>query len=416
VSRALDQRERHQAVNHVQSLDESNLTTTPAKHHSGHHKVIKRTRVLHVTYDMGIGGTEQVIRQLVCGLDQNRYENHIVCLDGQIGPLGELLREQGVRFHVLHRKPGLDRALVLALRELLDAHDIDIVHTHQYTPYVYGVTASLFKRQRVVFTEHGRFYPDRASWKRRLINPWLSLVTDAIVAISSATGEALRYYEWFPGSSIRVIYNGIDGHREHTNEASVSVLSRLRCELGIETKHCVFGTISRLDSIKNQSMMIAALAQLLPRNPDCRLLLVGDGPERNTLEQQARTLGIGSQVIFAGYQSPPDAHLQLIDHFLLTSLSEGTSMTLLEAMAAGKSCIVTDVGGNPELVTHNVDGLVIPSNATHELVQRMQALLDDPALSLRLGTAAQKTFAERFELSHMIAAYEALYSQETNPT
>ena len=373
---------------------------------------MSRIRILHVTYDMGIGGTEQVIRQLIGGLDNTRYENHIVCIDGELGALGADLQATGIPCHLLHRQPGLDRALIRSLRSLTHQHDIDIVHGHQYTPYVYAVLSALFSGQRVVFTEHGRFHPDSASWKRRLVNPLLGMATDAIVAISAATRDALASYEWFPRSSVQVIYNGIDAASADI-AAGVSPAKPdrdvLRDRLGIAADMPVFGTISRLDSIKNQAMMIDAFAELIETHPRCRLLLVGDGPERAALESQVDRLGVTEQVIFAGYQSPPDAWLAVIDHFLLTSFSEGTSMTLLEAMAARKACVVTHVGGNPELVTDRHDGLLIDSDDRPALLGAMRALLDEPDLADRLGTAARDTYQARFRIEHMIAGYDAVY-------
>ena len=155
---------------------------------------------------MGIGGTEQVICQLIRNLDANQYQCNVACIDGTVGPLGQQLKEYGVNFTVFKRRPGFDLALIGSIRNLLRQNQYDIIHCHQYTPYVYGICAALFSRAKVVFTEHGRFYPDSYSWKRRMVNPLLGWCTDSIVAISAATAGALAHYEWFSGKAIDVIY------------------------------------------------------------------------------------------------------------------------------------------------------------------------------------------------------------------
>jgi glycosyltransferase involved in cell wall biosynthesis len=145
-----------------------------------------KARILHLTHEMAFGGTQQVISQLVTNLDSERFYCEIACIDGKVGSLGEKLQSNGTNVHVLHRGSGFDFALVKAVRKLLKDEKFDIVHCHQYTPYVYGIFASLFTRVKVVFTEHGRFHPDSYSWKRRLVNPVLGKLTDSIVAISVA--------------------------------------------------------------------------------------------------------------------------------------------------------------------------------------------------------------------------------------
>ena len=144
-----------------------------------------------MTFDMAIGGTEQVIRQLVENRDADRYVHIVACIDNAIGELGVELQARNVAVIRLARRPGFDMALVRALRAMIKAQRIDIVHCHQYTPYVYGLLAAVWLPAKVVFTEHGRFYPDIYKWKRAVINPLFARFTAAITAISQATANAL---------------------------------------------------------------------------------------------------------------------------------------------------------------------------------------------------------------------------------
>ncbi len=364
----------------------------------------KKRRILHLTYDMGVGGTEQVITQLVRNLDSGVYENRIACTDGQVGLLGEALQQQGYEFEIFSRQPGFDRELIKSIRAVLNRDQIDIIHCHQYTPFVYGVLAALFTRTKVVFTEHGRFHPDSYTWKRRLINPVLGWCTDSIVAISKATADALAHYEWFSARSIQVVYNGIQPPVDHCDET-------IAAELGLDASHLVFGTIARFDTIKNLPMMINGFKEVRQKNSAARLLLVGDGDERGALEAHVAELGLTDSVIFTGYQKQTAKYMSLIDIYLLTSFSEGTSMTLLEAMAMRVCSIVTRVGGNVEIVEHEVSGIVVESDDVDDLAGWMLRLDEDAVTRERLAAAGQKVFAEKFSVQTMAVKYSEIYSR-----
>jgi glycosyltransferase involved in cell wall biosynthesis len=353
---------------------------------------------------MGVGGTQQVISQLVKNLDASRFDCSIACIDGEVGMIGEELQQGGVPFHVFHRTAGFDRELIRQLKALLKEQQIDIIHCHQYTPYVYGAMAALFTGVRIVFTEHGRFYPDRYSWKRRLVNPLLGQMTHAIVAISSATADALGHYEWFSRKSIKVIYNGTAIPAAKANET-------FRSDVGIDENTLVFGTIARFDEIKNLPMMIDAFKQVHDNHPHTRLLMVGDGDERQMLEQLVEKHNLTDSVIFTGYQSDTASYMAVIDLYLLTSFSEGTSMTLLEAMANETCSIVTAVGGNVELIEHLANGVVVDSGDTNTLAQWMSKLANDPGHRKKLGEQARLTYEQKFSVEQMAAHYAATYDQ-----
>ena len=157
--------------------------------------------------------------------------------------------------------------------------------------------------------------------------------------------------------------------------------------------------------------MIRAIGRIQQNHPGCKLVIVGDGPERENLELLVREQGLEHAVLFTGFKNNTPDFISSFDIFLLTSDSEGTSMTLLEAMAFGKPCVVTSVGGNPELIQNNQNGLLIARGSDDELVDAIQSLLANRQLSQTLGKQAQQDFDSRFELSHMINGYNRLYNQ-----
>ncbi len=355
---------------------------------------------------MGIGGTEQVIRQLVTCLPNNKYRNRIVCIDGIIGPIGEALSAEGISVEAMRRKPGLDLGLVMALKRLIRHHNIDIVHCHQYTPFVYGWLATIGRKTKVVFTEHGRFYPDRYRYKAALVNPIMALSSDAVVAISVATREALSKYEFIPKAKVRVIYNGIQALK-----SSPEKTAEVRYKLGIPQDAYVIGTVARLDPVKNQEMMLNAFAQIIEDIPNSWLLMVGDGPDRKKLEALSSTLGVSDRVIFTGFISLPKDYLASMDLFLLSSHTEGTSMTLLESLSLEIPSVVTNVGGNPEIVTHLETGMLVESDDAAAFADAIKELNSNTNLYETMKINCRIVFKERFSVDKMISQYDDLYGE-----
>jgi len=367
--------------------------------------VIKATKVLHVTFDMRIGGTEQVIKNLIAATDTTQFEVSILCIEEPIGPFGELLVNSGIKIDSFQRKNGFDRALIKEIRQYIKLHKINVIHCHQYTPWVYGVFASLFLNVKVVFTEHGRFYPDSGSWKRRLINPLLSLFTSHITAISEATKQALVEFEYLNAKKINVVYNGLS-----PQEPQVELVSSLCEQYNIKQDTVVFGTVARLDPIKNQTLLINAFHQVLVKEPNCKLFIVGDGEERKKLERLVTELKINESIIFTGYITEPVNYMALMDVFLLPSLSEGTSMTLLEAMSLGKPCVVTNAGGNSEVIQNNHNGFVTPNRELQPFADSMLELARDKELRNSFGKNSYQRFKGVFTNQAMSKTYMGIYN------
>lgn len=366
-------------------------------------------KILHITYDMRIGGTEMVIKNLIEGADKSLFEMSVLCIESPLGPFANDLMAAGIQFFQLNRQPGFDTQLIKDIRRVIIDNQIDIIHCHQYTPWVYGVIAAMLTKTKVIFTEHGRFYPDSSSWKRKLINPILNLATDQVTAISKATKQALVAFENIPEKSIDVIYNGIAPLKFDTTK-----VNKLRQSFNIPDNYTVLGTVARFDPIKNHSMMLTAFSQVLVKFPNTVLLMVGDGEERHNIEMLIRKLNIQDKVVLAGYQAKPAEHIALIDVFLLSSLSEGTSMTLLEAMSIGKPCVVTDAGGNPEIIENNVNGFVTENDNADAFSRKISVLLSDANLKTKFEQQAKSIFSAKFSADTMNQHFIKRYQSEVN--
>ncbi len=374
--------------------------TNSKKIHRGSSKI----KILHVTFNMGIGGTEQVIRQIIENSDHEKFTHEILCIDGTIGALGLGLKEKGIHIESTQRKSGTDFKLIFFIRSLIKNNNINVLHCHQYTPYFYGALAAVGLATKVIFTEHGRFFPDRHHPKRRFINPLLVMATDHITAISKSTADAVAEYEYVQRDRITVVYNGV-ADIENKNLNRVTLLE----ELGLEKKYRYIGTVSRLEPIKNQTMMINAFYKAKQTLPDIKLVLIGDGAKMQGLKELATSLRVEQDVIFTGFLDNPQRYISLFDIFLLSSFSEGTSMTLLEAMSLSKPCVVTNVGGNPEIVIHDKTGFVVPSDDADIFSNSIVQLLSDDEKRVELGRLGRIRFLEKFSATQMIEKYQSLY-------
>lgn len=366
------------------------VTTTPIK-------------VAHLTFDMRIGGTERVILNLVLDHDHwHHVEHQVICIEQPLGPFIEPLKAANVRVISFARKPGFDVSLVRQIRRYLRQAKIDILHCHQYTPWSYGALAAMGTNTHVIFTEHGRFYPDRKSPKRRIINPLLAALTDQITAISAATKDALVANEYLSANRIQVIYNGIQGIDRQRLPA---------CSVTLPERRFVFGTVARFDPIKNHPLMIRTIHGLRQRGLDAHLIIVGDGDTRPELERLIDELALDEAVTLAGYHANPHPLMAQFDAFLLTSFSEGTSMTLLEAMSLSLPCVVTAVGGNPEIIEHERSGLIIDSDNLSQSIESCSRLMNDVELRRTLGQRASQRFLERFSARAMNQRYQEIYRE-----
>ncbi len=358
--------------------------------------------ILHVTFDMRIGGTEMVIKSIVESHASSDFTMSIFCIEAPTGPWGVELANNGIAVTTHNRTPGFDKSLITALRKHIKQHNIHVLHCHQYTPWVYGTLAALGLNCKVLFTEHGRFYPDSTTWKRKWVNPILAFFTDGFTAISDATRDALATYEFINKKKIELVYNGIKPLLK-TDGAEV-----LKTELGIANDSLVLGTIARFDPIKNHTMMLEAFSIALKHTPNLMLVIVGDGDERHTIEQKIEELNLSQHVILTGYQVNPTRYLQIMDMFLLSSLSEGTSMTLLEAMSLSKPCVVTNAGGNPEIIKHEYNGLVTTNGNPEHFADGIIKMLSKPTINT-FGRNGKKRFNEHFSDNLMVAQYTRIY-------
>jgi len=355
-------------------------------------------KVLQVVWSLEVGGMERVVVHLLKGLPAQGCAAEVVTLGGAGGMAQDL--GPGVKHWELNKAPGLDLKLARSLARLVRTTGADVLHAHNTVSQLYAVMASLFTRCPVVVTLHGANYG--GSERHRRLRRILAARCAATACVSQDALAAARDLDHIPASRLHLVYNGID-----VQEMSAAREERqaARQELGLGPADRAVISVGRLSHEKDYATLLRALAAL----PGPRLLLVGHGPARGELERLTGELGLGERVAFLGERSDVPRLLAACDLFALSSLTEGISMALLEAMAGGLPVAATAVGGTPELVIPGETGLLVPPGDPAALAQAMGALLADPERSQAYGQAGARRVAERFSLEAMAKAYVELY-------
>lgn len=365
----------------------------------------ERRHVMHVLLNLAIGGAERLVYEWVQRLDRERYRQS-VCLLNYLGTLGEQLRAQGVEVHVLDVPPGLKWATVRRLKSLFTERRVDVIHAHTYTPFFFAALARPADA-RLVFTEHGRSYPEVKNPKRRLVNPWLARRADAVVTISEATRRSMIEIDRLPADRIEVIWNGVAFAEGGTVDRDA-----VRRELGVDPSAPLVGMASRIVALKNFPMALRAFRRVHERIPEARLVIAGDGDYMPQLRAEIERLGLGDSVLTLGFRDDLERLLPCFDLLLLSSRTEGISVTLLESMAHGVPAVVTAVGGNPEVVEDGVTGRLVPSDDDAAMAEAVLAYLEDDDLRLESGRRAAERARREFSFETMLERYTALYDGE----
>lgn len=363
-------------------------------------QLVDRRRVMQLVLSLSPGGTERLVIE-ICRHLASKVESVVCCLDEPGEWAGEV-SQLNIPVIALSREPGFHPSLARRLARVLAEHKIDVVHCHHYSPYVYGLLATVLRPEvRLVFTEHGRLASGAPSWKRRLVNPLLSLRPGRVCAVSNDLKQFM-VAEGFPERRVEVVYNGIDpGERPRPGQCAAA-----REALGIPKDAFVVGTVGRLDPVKNLSALVRAHAEVNGRHPHAHLVVVGGGPERASLEEEARRLGIFEAVTFTGQRADVRFLMPGFDVYVNSSNYEGVSLTILEAMAARLPVVATAVGGNPEVVIDHETGLLVQAKAIADAVL---ALAADPRRRQTMGEAGRWRVKRYFSIDRMVEQYADAY-------
>lgn len=361
------------------------------EHSSGQRKMEIPLRIVELVQSLAHGGLEQMACLLAGQFARRGHEVTICCYD-RIGPLGQIATENGVDVQICQRRQGLDWRFPLRLSRLLRKIRPNVLHMHNETAMCYGTMAGLVARVPIlIYTEHDGVFP--RSWLSRQINPLLVRRLTHAVAVSEAVRGLWCRMDSIPVHRVAVIPNGVPDLSLPQRPLSGGF---------------VIGSVGRLSPEKGMDVLMEAFALVRSASVEARLVVIGDGSDRSSLEATARRLNIEGSVEMPGFRSDVAGFLSHFTVFVLASRSEGLPLAILEAMSAGLPVVASTVGGIPEAITHEENGLLVPPDDPQALSKAIIRLADDQDLRQRLGKAARATFLERYSLVHMVDQYEAL--------
>lgn len=349
-------------------------------------------RVCHVSLTLKTGGLERLLADVARHHDGAQCRPEFLALT-EVGRFADVIRDTGCRVHTL--SPSGRFGQLRQMVRLFRTGRFDVVHTHNTYPHIWAsIAARLARVPVVVNTRHGQ----RAGhgWKSRTQFRWASHLVDRIIAVSDDAAQLCVRADGVAPRKVVRIWNGIDvDDFRFTGPAAAPVAM----------------SVARLSAEKDFPTLLRAMALAVQDVPELVLKLVGDGPERNRLEQLTRELNLTRHVEFLGERTDVPALLAEAGFFVTASLTEGISLTLLEAMAVGLPVVATAVGGNSEIVDAPRTGRLVPAGDAAALAAAMVSMCRQPECWHALGQAGRERVEEHFEVRRMVSDYERLYRE-----
>ena len=366
-----------------------------------------RLRILHVVSCLGLGGTEHGVLKVINGLGDQEFEHRVCAVRG--------IDKAFARTNVASRtysagtgKPGLQFPLFRLIRIIKEFRP-HVVHTRNFGAIEAIPAARLARTPVTIHSEHG-YELDILSGipvRRRVLCRILYSMADVVFTVTKDLQTFYGTQSWLGAEKLRTLYNGVDTVRFRPQP---QMRELWRARLGIPAGRFVIGSVGRLVPIKDHLTLLKAAEGLVRTGLDVQVLLVGSGPEREGLEAySAKSALLGGRVLFTGASDNVPEMLNAMDAYVLPSICEGMSNTILEAMASALPVIATRAGGNPELVKEGETGWLFQPRDVEALSSFVQQIVKDRALRKRVGEAGYRRVVEQFSISQMIERYRELY-------
>jgi sugar transferase (PEP-CTERM/EpsH1 system associated) len=367
--------------------------------------------IVHLTYVLDFGGLETLIVESINRMPPGRYRHAVVCLT-RYTDFAKKIARPDVEVIALDKPPGLALETHVKLYRLLRRLRPAILHTYNLAAIEYQLTALLAGVPVRVHAEHGRDArdPQGTNRKHNLLRRLLVPAIDCFVPISPDLRNWLAHTVGVPESKNLMIDNGVDTTAYHPDPDGAAPNG------WPDWQGCfVIGTVGRIQDVKDHAALVTAFGMLRERLPEAaprlRLAIVGEGPLRAALQRQVDAARLGEVVFLPGARNDIAAIMRRFDVFALSSIAEGTPVTMLEAMASGVPVVSTAVGGIPDLVQEGVTGLLVPPGDPEALATALAQYAARPALARDHGVAARQRVEQRYSIGAMLAAYLSLYDR-----
>ena len=379
-------------------------------------------KVVRVIARLNVGGPALHVAYLTAGLAERGYDTTLVA--GTIARGEESMAFVADAHNVkiqplveLHREisPIRDLRAIVRLAQLIRRERPTILHTHTAKAGAVGRIAALLARDArppiVVHTFHGHvlrgYFGSVMSFAFRTLERLLACTTTALIAVSPEVRDDLVALHVAPASKFTVVRLGIDLAQRVDNDGERR--RETRRQMGLRDDTFVVGWVGRMTAVKNTDSVVQALRQLMERGIDAYAVLVGDGPDRDHLERYARDLGVIKRCLFLGYQEDVARFYDAMDVLLLPSINEGTPVSVIEALAAGRPAVATRVGGIPDVVRDGVDGFLVDLGDADALADRLADLAADPIRRAEMGASGRARVFERYAVERLVDDVDKLY-------
>jgi sugar transferase (PEP-CTERM/EpsH1 system associated) len=366
----------------------------------------KPLHIVYVLHSLGRGGMENGVVNILNRADPARFRFTVVLLEKERAML-ERVERPGVDVITIRRRWGNDPLFPAGIYNLCRRAEPDLVHTRGFSAIEGLAAARLAGVKAVMHSEHGRDVDEahrmkpRRAWARTILYKF----ADRVVTVSEELRASLLAEVRVPAAKVTCLPNGVDLARFDRRFSR----EHMRYELGIPQDARVIGTVGRHDPVKDYPSLLRAFASVQEQSRRAWLVLCGDGPEGPRLRTMAQDLGIADRTVFTGFRDDVPDVLSAFDVFCLPSVTEGMSNAILEAMASRLPCVATRVGGNGELVTHGVTGLLVPTQNAERLAESLTYLVSDEDVCAQMARASRARAEARFSLDGMVRNYEDLY-------
>lgn len=368
-------------------------------------------RIAYLVYRFQTGGLERCVARLCNRLDRDVFEPMVLCLECSDRGV-EWLERDDIPVIEVHKRPRNDWGAIRRLAGVLRDHSVEILHSQNWGTLVEASLARGWAGTPVhVHTEHGQGLHDGLGAVKRLVRRWATRWsferTDAVLICAESIRNRIHQRSGYPSERLEFVPNGV----ERPPAIQVGEPVRMRRQLGVESDAFVLGSVGRLVAVKGYTMAVDVVARLVERGTNAHLVLVGDGPEAPRLHADAVRRGLSERVHLVGRQVNVGDWLKTFDVYLNTSRSEAMSLGILEAMAAGRSMVVTDAGDNASLVDGpDPCGIVVPPGDSRAMADAVGRLEWNRRLRETMEQNAERRFTEAYSLERMLQRHVELYT------
>lgn len=370
----------------------------------------QKIKVLHIIKSLGRGGAEMLLPETLSQHDRDNFEFHYIYFLPWKNQLVEDIRRHGGNVECIPATNNLRIMLkARSLARYLKKNKIDLVHCHLPWAGIVGRMAGRLSGVPVIYTEHNKWerYHKLTFAMNKYTFPWQKTV----IAVSDDVEQSIHKFYTSPQPRVKVVLNGVNTEKFAPGG---NYGDDIRASLGIPGNAKVIGVISVFRNQKRLPVWLEIAKQIHDKDSNTHFIIVGDGPLKEEIHSKAAELQLGSFVHFTGLQTEVRPYLKAMNIFMMSSEFEGLPIALLEAMSMGCVPVCTKAGGIPELVQHQVNGLLVDVSEPRKLAGEVLSLLPDEARMQQLSAAARQTVIDRFGMKQMVRSLETIYKETLN--